>query len=98
MLDATNQAVSSLVAHALYNQNTQREMQLELSRVLANQPHGINIAQKQLALLELLEQLVKMHPVDFQASNLNAIITTLLLGTRPLTAALATDIGMQEDA
>jgi hypothetical protein len=81
-----NLAVSGLVAHAHINPEAQREMQLSLSRVLTNAPAGISTAQKQLALIILLEKLTETLPPDHQAANSVAVISTLLLGPRMLAA------------
>ena len=64
MLDAMNLAVTSLVSHGLQDKETEREMALDISSVLINQPSHVTVAQKQLALIRALEGLVKTYPAE----------------------------------
>jgi len=84
--DDAELAVTSLVAHSHINPEAQRELQLALSRALNNAPDGISTAQKQLALIILLEKLTELLPPDSQAQNSVAVVATLLLGPRLLAA------------
>jgi|SRR5882724_5940056 len=90
MINSSNLSVSGLIAHTHIDPETQRELQLAVSRVLVNAPTGMTIAHKQLALIMVLEELIKAHPVDHQTQNSLAVITTILLGSRLLTAMSAT--------
>jgi hypothetical protein len=83
MLDTTNLAIASLVAHALHGGEVQRELQLALTRAVAASP--ANHSQKQLALLVVLE-LIKGLPADYQPANTLAMLGTLLFGTRTMAA------------
>jgi hypothetical protein len=76
----------SLTSHAPINPEAQRELQLAISKVLSNAPTGISTAQKQLALIILLEKLTENLPPDSQAPNSVAVVATLLLGPRLLAA------------
>jgi hypothetical protein len=96
MLETTNLSVSSLVAHANVNRETQHEMQLAIAHVLNNPPAGISIAQKQLALIVMLEELMKTIPAEFQAANNIAVVTTILMGSRVLSAAIV--LPQEDDA
>jgi hypothetical protein len=60
--------------------------QFAVSRLIANHPTGLSLPQKQLALICVLEELVNGMPGDYQNSNILAVISTLLLGSRLLTA------------
>ena len=62
----------------------QREVQLSITRVLNNAPDGLTVAQKQLALIVVLEELAKTYPIEHQAQNTLAVTTTILMGTRAL--------------
>jgi hypothetical protein len=86
MFDTTNLAIASLVAHPHINPEAQRELQLTISHALNNAPAGLTIAQKQLALIVMLEELAKSYPADYQAQNSLAVTSTILLGSRLLTA------------
>jgi hypothetical protein len=68
------------------NPESQRELQRSISRVLNNAPTGITTAQKQLALLAVLEKLTENLPRDCQAQNSVAVLATLLLGPTLLAA------------
>lgn len=67
------------------NPESQRELQLAISRVL-NDALAINTPQKQLALLAVLEKLTENFPPDCQAQNSVAVLATLLFGPTMLTA------------
>jgi len=97
MLDAMNLAVTSLVSHGLQDKETEREMALDISSVLINQPSHVTVAQKQLALIRALEGLVKTYPAEYQASSLMAIITTLLLGVDAFTAAVKNEMDFADE-
>lgn len=84
MLDTTNLTVSALIVHAGINPETQRELQLDIMRVLNNAPAGVTYCQKQLALIIVLEELLKGLPVDHQPPALLAVVATVLLGARLL--------------
>lgn len=84
--NTTSLAVSSLVAHAGINPETQREFQLEIMRVLNNAPSGFTVQQKQLALIVALDELAKAFPGEHQVNNSLAVVATLLIGPRALMA------------
>jgi hypothetical protein len=86
MLDTTNFAISSLVAHAHLNPEAQREFQLAVARLVANHPPTLSLPQKQLGLICVLEKLVKSMPADYQPANTLAMLGTLLFGTRTMAA------------
>jgi hypothetical protein len=96
MLDATNSAVASLVAYGHINPEAQRELLLALSRVLNDAPAGISTAQKQLALIILLEKLTELLPPDAQSQNSVAVVATLLLGPRLLAGVTMNSAGTEQ--
>jgi hypothetical protein len=89
MLNIAEHAIGGPVAHAHINREAQRELQLDIVRVLNNAPAGITAHQKQLALIIAIEELTKSFPPDHQAQNSVAVVATLLLGARMLTAVSA---------
>lgn len=93
MLDTTCLAVSALVAHTHINPETQRELELSIARVLNNAPTGMTVHQKQLALITVLEELTKTLPPSFQVDNVLAVMATLILGPRLVTAVSRSDNG-----
>ncbi len=93
MLDNTLAAVSALVAHGHHQPDSLAELISKLGRVLINDHASTPV--KQLALIALLEELIKMHPHDFQANYLLAVVEVLLVGPRVL---LAVGTNPQEDA
>lgn len=84
MLDNTLAAVATLVAHGHHSQEGLAELISKIGRVLINDPSNTPV--KQLALIAILEELIKAHPVDFQANNLLAVVEVLLVGPRILLA------------
>jgi hypothetical protein len=97
MLDTTNLAIALLVAHALHGGEVQRELQIALATAVAHS--SANHSQKQIALLVVLEELMKGLPPDYQPANTLAVISTLLFGTRTLAAvSQIARGGMIEDA
>ena len=97
MLDTTNLAIASFVAHALHGGEIQRELQVAISKAVASSP--ANHSQKQIALLVVLEELMKGLPPDYQPTNTLAIVSTLLFGTRTLAAVSQVARGtLMEDA
>jgi hypothetical protein len=99
MLDTTNHAIASLVAHAHINPEAQREFQLAVSRVVANHETNLTLPQKQLGLICVLDELVRTMPGEYQGTNTLAVIATMLLGSRLLTAiSTAVSLPHSEDA
>jgi hypothetical protein len=86
MLDTTCLAVSALAAHTHINPETQPEPKLAITRVLNNAPTGITVHQKQLALVVVLEELTNTIPAAYPVNNSLALIATMLLGPRLLSA------------
>ncbi len=84
MLDNTLAAVSALVAHGHHQPDNLAELISKVGRVLVNDPSNLQV--KQLALIAVLEELIKTFPHDFQANNLLAVVEVLLVGPRILLA------------
>jgi hypothetical protein len=91
MLDTTCLAVSALLAHTQINPETQRELQLSIARALNNAPTGVTLHQKQLALIIVHRGTHQILPPGNQVDNSLAVIATLILGPRLLTAVSRTD-------
>jgi hypothetical protein len=54
--------------------------------MVANHSSDLSLPQKQLALLVVLEELMKGLPADYQPANTLAMLGTLLFGTRTMAA------------
>jgi hypothetical protein len=67
-------------------------LQLAVARVLTNAPAGITLHQKQLALIMVLDQLSRLLPLDNQVPNSFAVMATIVLGPRLVTAVSGKDV------
>jgi hypothetical protein len=82
--DITNLAITSLVAHS--TSTPRPSASCAISQVLTNAPTGNMVAHKQLVLVIVLKELIKADPPDAEMQNSLAVISTILLGSRLLTA------------